>query len=987
MKKIGLLLLLPFCLMSLNGAEINIVSGKNYQFVCENWQGSGRMVLGRYHNSTARVFYEVMSDGTSEDCYWTVTASGRGYTIKNAKTGEYLIYVDGQETDADGNILAKGLRLAMEVTGDNGRWTFGDTGQGALYIANVAEPSQYFNARNANSNTPYLVGTYSDHNTANGFFNLYDENGKSVLTDSGDTGSGVGAVDNSPLEGTSGTTEGGEVWERTGLSMPVVLTTDTSRPVLYTIRNVRTGNYALADGQLSQSSIEATRFYFVKSGNGMQVYTASGAYVSTSYLDYYPESFIPLQIYSGNASGNVWGVGYNAGGNAGYTLKKLDNLTGDYWNGGEQSSYQYWNDYNQKGIGLYDLDEGSTFVFYSSDQRHIDYLQRLGIDVGSSTDDQVKAFRSIVDSIRVGGKDLVYDVSAREYYCPVPPSVEDGGTFSTTLEWRAKTVGGEAGYTLEIGSAVPAQNGSVSIAGVTGRTASSLRLLRGDEEVASVTLHFTFMPIVELTLPDCNSYSFTTGRIRVTDPGTAVYDSTFIAAFRYRGASALSYAKKSYAIKLRDEKGNSVDREFFGLRNDNNWILDAMAVDNSCMRNRVSTDLWNDFSTKPYHVRAGLEKKVRTGTRGRFVEVFLNGRYHGLYCMTEKMDRKQLKLKKYDSKTGTIHGTLFKSYQWNYEVLMGHEIDQRSFPMHAPKAYDNEARQETWQNYEVKYPDWEEEKVDWAPLWNAINMTATSNHRIFESQYERYFDTPVVDDYYLFIELLLATDNHGKNMFFFNYDKANEKYADKIGIAPWDLDGVWGARWDGSTYYTGADQDYDTFLWQYEHGTHTIFYHLRESPLRDWDEELRTRYVELRPTYFSPASLVKRFRDYAQLFERSGADKREQSRWGGSGFHSNIQSGVNYICRWIEERIKWLDARYDYKEETSGISQTSDNHDLVVAGGKGEIAFKVPAEVSLNVYTCDGRLVRSLKLERGMTFASGFAPGVYVAGGKKVVVR
>lgn len=37
------------------------------------------------------------------------------------------------------------------------------------------------------------------------------------------------------------------------------------------------------------------------------------------------------------------------------------------------------------------------------------------------------------------------------------------------------------------------------------------------------------------------------------------------------------------------------------MRSDNNWILDAMAVDRARMRNRVSTDLWLAFSTKPYH--------------------------------------------------------------------------------------------------------------------------------------------------------------------------------------------------------------------------------------------------------------------------------------------------------------------------------------------------------------------------------------------------
>ena len=36
----------------------------------------------------------------------------------------------------------------------------------------------------------------------------------------------------------------------------------------------------------------------------------------------------------------------------------------------------------------------------------------------------------------------------------------------------------------------------------------------------------------------------------------------------------------------------------------------------------------------------------RNGSEGVFVEVFINGEYHGLYCMTDKINRKLLGLKK-----------------------------------------------------------------------------------------------------------------------------------------------------------------------------------------------------------------------------------------------------------------------------------------------------------------------------------------------------
>ncbi|MDY6113682.1 MAG: CotH kinase family protein, partial [Alloprevotella sp.] len=501
---------------------------------------------------------------------------------------------------------------------------------------------------------------------------------------------------------------------------------------------------------------------------------------------------------------------------------------------------------------------------------------------------------------------------------------------------------------------------------------------------------FTFLPLVEVNVPSCNGTTYTTGTLRVTYANLAGYDSTVVAAFRYRGATAMSYSKKSYAIKLRDANGNSVDREFFGLRNDNNWILDAMAVDKACMRNRVSTDLWNDFAAKPYQRRLGWEPKAKGGTRGRFVEVFLNGQYHGIYCMTEKMDRKQLRLKKFvpatETTTDTIHGTLFKSSQWSYEVFMGHQMDTKFFPKTTPRSYDNDARSETWASYEVKYPDWEDEKIDWGPLWNAVNFVATSEDAVFESGVQSYFDFPVLKDYYLFIELMLATDNHGKNMFFYNYDKEGKSYKTVLGVAPWDLDGTWGRRWDGSSSLTYAEQNFDDFLWAEEHGNHTIFNRLQNSTYWNWEQLLAERYAQLRTGEFQADKLIKRFTDYAELFSESGADTRETARW--RAYHGNIHGDVEYISTWINDRLNYLDTQYNYTPVVDGVQTAPADVPFVAAkGGDGCIWLHANRAATVNIYTADGRLVATHTLSQPTERINVGQPGVYIVAGQKVIVK
>ncbi len=959
-------------------AIITIESGQKYRFTCMSYDGIGYMVLGANHGSPAYVYYDITLDVPTEDCYWVLTSDGGGFTIKNAQSGQYLIYKDERVQNEAGEWVAKGIQLADNVTDNTGRWTFSENNQGAVIIASLQDPGQTFNLRQDGT---YLIGTYDNASGANSFFMIYDEKGNSIVSDPNE-GDGTAGV----LQGLSGKTSAGEYWERTGIATPVVYTTNRQDPVLYTIMNVRSGHYATIDnGYVVQRTENPTKFYFTNSDEGTNIYSSDGQYVCTSYTRN-PQS---LAVESGTTAGrNLWDIGYSEiGSYEGYTIGKLDNLPSfENW---MQSSYLYWNDYDTADgrlIGLYDVDNGSTFVFLSSDNRHVQHLLSNGVTFEGT---ESSGFNAYVENVRINGKDLIYDTKSKAFYSPLPENARGGNDFTGTLEVAMKQT--DAIYTLKIDSYTADTEGNITIPGISCDMPYTMTVIKnGTETVATAQLHFTFLPIVEVTVPSCNSSYYTTGSLRVTDPNSTGYDETVIAAFRYRGASSQNYNKKSYAIKLRDAQGNSVDREYFGLRDDNNWILDAMAVDKACMRNRVSTDLWNDFATEPYHKREGWEKKARTGTRGEFVEVFLNGRYHGLYCMTEKMDRKQLKLKKIetpaDGSEQIVHGTLYKSSQWNYEVLMGHDAGIEYFPGTPPSSYDNNRRAETWANYEIKYPDWEEEKIDWGPLWNAINFVATSSDEEFDSQLEEWFDFPVIKDYYLYIELMLATDNHGKNMFFFNYDQLGEKYTQMIGIAPWDLDGTWGRRWDGSDYYTRARQDFTSFLWNYEHGTHTIFHRLQNSNSWEWQNLLKERYAELRGTHFTKELLSQRFRDYCELFSESKAIDREEERW--YSYHNDIAGDVEYICQWISDRIDYLDEQYEYDPVIDGISSvTGTDGNISAIGGKGTITLYATKATTAYIYNVSGMLVRTIQLDRPTVQADGFTPGIYIVNGKKVLVK
>lgn len=1019
MKKF-LLFFLSLLAIGTAQAAPNFKANTKYRISCKKFNSSnsyGSVVIGSNHSKLVELYYN-SGNSYSDDSWWYINKSGNGYVIVNAKSGQYLTFTTTK------NYRTKYVTLTNAASGNESQWIFDINEDGYAGIASASEGNgsgYHFNVRIDGTN---LFGAYrANYYDENELFKIYDEQGNNVLLDnsgsSGETGGGSGGETGG--EGTDdfnattyGKTSYGEYWERTQLKQPIVYTTSVADPVLYSIANLRTGRYVGVGTSMNTkttcltevySASDRTQFYFVQSGTGVQIFTKDGQYVSTNYPT--PDNSVSdkragLSVVNGTPNGNLWGFGWTTNTYSGYTITKLDNLSAT---DATQYKYNSWNDYsldnntgssNVHEVGLYEgNDAGSSFVFTSADLRHAKYLQNKGIDFG--LDVTPKAFAEAFDSLRINDKQLVYDGKGNAYFATLPEGMRNGGDYTAKVTYKLKATNAE-GYTLKVNGQEPDADGYVTFDNVDCETLYPIELTNASENVdLSAKIRFTFLPIVELNCSSVNSKAYTTGSLRVTDPASLGYDSLMIAAFKYRGASSSNYPKRSYAIKLRDENGNSVDRKLLGYRSDNNWILDAMYIDLACMRNRVATDLWNAFECKPYY--ADREKKVRTGTRGKFVEVILNGQWWGLYCMTEKMDRKQLKLKKFvpaaQSTTGEneVHGVLYKSNQWTYEVFMGHESNddndnkQVIYPHKKVSDYKNILGQETWCEYEFKYPDYEDEAVEWRPLHDAANMVATSFILNIDSVKSR-FDYPMLRDYYLFIDLLLATDNHGKNLFWYAYDTQGPE-GDKLSLAPWDLDGTFGQDWDGVITNTkDVTLDFDTYIKNYEHGQFAIFDLIKSRS--EWQQDLKDRYAELRiKGVISGDGIANRFANYASLFEASLADQREQNMWSKTyhSRHKDIQGGATYAESWIRRRVNWLDQKYGFDAAVTAINEAKAEAYFAALGGVGCISVNAGKAQSVRIYNIAGQLVRNAQVGSGVTTINGIPAGIYVVNGTKVMVK
>ncbi len=488
--------------------------------------------------------------------------------------------------------------------------------------------------------------------------------------------------------------------------------------------------------------------------------------------------------------------------------------------------------------------------------------------------------------LTIDGKRLAYDRLTNTYYLSVSvtefgKSYEKPIAIDDTVSWvmiNNKQV-----------------RTTVNLPIVDGKTSYPIVISHRSRVISEATLRFTCLPIISLWGDFNDVYSV--GKVQVTIPNE--HESVdYNARIKWAGGTTLYdwIEKHNYHIKFIDENGEKMDVSFFGFRSDNHWRLDAGIVDMLRIRNKVAHGLWADFESKPYY--ADAQPKARNYVRGEHVEMFLNNEYMGFFDMTEFLDRKQMKLKKYDDLSGTFHGMMWKGKVVTRQTLFRQD-----------SVYDN--TEEHWGGFDLMYPEIDDvNPTDYSVLSNAIDVVATSDDETFASQVGDYFDLPVLVDYYVFIQMLFAIDNSSKNIIWSCYDSAVGK---KLTLSVWDLEATVGQHWyDGKGYYHAPEIQPENELVGCRFcalKSSKLFMRLIELP--EFKSQVLKRYWELRHSVLDPENLIARYKATLDALENSGALDRERDRWTGSPDIANraldFYGEFNYMRDWIRRRVEYLD--------------------------------------------------------------------------------
>lgn len=369
--------------------------------------------------------------------------------------------------------------------------------------------------------------------------------------------------------------------------------------------------------------------------------------------------------------------------------------------------------------------------------------------------------------------------------------------------------------------------------------------------------------------------------------GATQKNTTSTGMIHVRGGSTRVYPKKAYRLSLTQKSlgGNRRNNKvaLLGMRQDDDWILYPAYNDQEKIRNVFSSNLWKYTCAKDNSL--GIDN----GMEYKYIELFMNGEYWGLYALGYPIDEQQLEI---DIAKGEH---LYKKETWEIETFITSEQDSAV----------------------TGYKTTESEQDD----WSALKQFYTSLHTSWKDSESMYrgIDVDNAIDMYLFINLIQGLDHVGtlgsmsiKNMYLSVNHVDNKEV---LLYTPWDMDITWGNEWTGE-----ADKNLIS-PYGIDTGTNTIMEHGNlQALILNGDDNvwnlIFSKYWELREDLWSEESINAMLDKYEEDIYGSGAYLREMERWP-DGTYASADIGLEVFRTYVMERLQTADDYYKKLEELS----------------------------------------------------------------------
>ncbi len=372
-----------------------------------------------------------------------------------------------------------------------------------------------------------------------------------------------------------------------------------------------------------------------------------------------------------------------------------------------------------------------------------------------------------------------------------------------------------------------------------------------------------------------------------------------------RGASTRKFPKKSFKFSLRTVNENGKKKKnnvsLLGMPEQDDWILYAAYNDGEKIRNVFSQNLWYESCARDN------KNKICAGLNYKYVEMFVNNEYYGLYALGYQLSDKLMNV--------DDNSTLYKKAEW-----------------------DSENRVYMFQNYYPGYKLWDddnlenEEIIDYAYWDRLLSMYYfLQDEKKDSSKLRKCIDENNAIDFYLFLNLVQGFDNvldsDIKNMFLYIADDENGNYQLYV---PWDLDLTWGNIFTddeeiNSCLQYGVKAE-ENAVWETGYLNQIIV-----NADTDINEKIISKYRVLRKKKWSNESIIAMLDEYEADIYFSGAILREKEKWPGGSYSDTdigLQEFKDYVLLRLSEMDKYVDRLENLKSGNTYVRRSKKYHDF-----------------------------------------------------------
>lgn len=381
-----------------------------------------------------------------------------------------------------------------------------------------------------------------------------------------------------------------------------------------------------------------------------------------------------------------------------------------------------------------------------------------------------------------------------------------------------------------------------------------------------------------------------------------------------RGSTSQSlFEKKSYGVETWDENNEDMDVSLLGFPAEEDWILNGPYADKTLLRNVLMYDLSNQIG--------------RYASRTRFVELYLNDEYNGVYVFMEKLkrDKERIDIKKLDredlDEESITGGYILKidktagdsengdaSYTEDIGFRSNYGSDGRLLNY---GAFGGKQSEETYFLYE--YPDTDDIAPDQKEyIQNYIRnfelalLNTDVNDLNAPRLYEEYINMNSFADFFILNELSANPDAYRISTFMY------KDRGEKLKMGPiWDFNIALGMsnRSGSKNWIYQYNERNPNDLWL----VHFWWEKLLADPL--FRAKIKSRWQDYRMNVLSENNILATISDRQAILTRNNAIERNFKRWDVLGVSlpfndfvgEDYESEIDYVKNWMRQRLSWMD--------------------------------------------------------------------------------